>query len=66
MIGKILEGINVEVENINALDNTDKVDEYEVCSTPTLIFLDDNENEYARISGVTTKKKIQEIIESKV
>ena len=63
MLGKILDKMDVEVENINATEDLAKVDEYEVCNTPTLVFLNDDGKEVARITGPTTQGKIQEILD---
>lgn len=64
-LGKLLEKVDVEVEPINALEDIEKVDIYNICSTPTLIFLDDDGNEYERTMGPVTLSKIQEIINKK-
>lgn len=62
VIGKILDKMDVEVESINAMEDLANVDKFEVCSTPTLVFLDDNGNEVDRITGPTSKSKIEEIV----
>lgn len=62
MLGKILDKMDVEVENINAEEDLAKVDEYEICNTPTLVFLNDEGKEVARIVGPTAQNKIQEIL----
>ena len=64
MLGKILDKMDVEVENINAEEELDKVDAYNVCNTPTLIFLDDEGNEVSRIAGPTTQNKIEEVLKN--
>ena len=61
-LGKILEQIDVEVENVNAIENLSLVDKYNVCTTPTLIFLDDNGEEVKRTVGLINKSKIEEIL----
>ena len=61
-VGKILEKMEVEVENINAMEDIAKVDEYNVCTTPTLIFLNEDGNEISRTVGMVTQNKIQEIL----
>ena len=63
MVGKILESMNLAVDSINALQSTAKVDEYNVCTTPTLIFLDDDNKEVARTTGPVTKAQIQKILD---
>ena len=63
MVGKMLDSLeNVEVVSINATEDLAKVDEYEVCNTPTLVFLNENNEEVDRIAGMTTLKKIQEVL----
>lgn len=63
MIGKVLDKMDILVENVNANENLDLVDKYEICTTPTLIFLDENNEEVDRIVGPTTQSKIQEILD---
>lgn len=62
MLGKILEKVDVEVENVNALEDIEKVDLYNICTTPTLIFLNEGK-EVARKTGMATAEQIQEIID---
>jgi len=62
MVGKILEKMELDVENINAMEDIAKVDEYNICTTPTLIFLNNKGEEVARTVGPVTESKIQEII----
>ena len=52
----------VEVISIDATEDIAKVDEYNVCNTPTLIFLNENNEEVNRIAGMTTLKKIEEVL----
>ena len=61
-LGKILEKVDVPVENINALEDIASVDKYNICTTPTLIFLNENNEEVARTVGMVTLSAIQEII----
>lgn len=63
MVGKILESMNVAVDSINALQDTAMVDEYNVCTTPTLVFLGDDNKELARTTGPVVKTQIQKIID---
>ena len=63
MIGKILESMNLAVDSINALENTALVDEYNVCTTPTLVFLGEDNKEVARTTGPVTKAQVQKIID---
>ena len=62
MVGKVLEGMNLDVESINATEDIAKVEEYNVCTTPTLIFLNENNKEVARTTGPVTASKINEIL----
>ena len=63
MVGKMLDSLeNVEVIPIDATEELAKVDEYEVCNTPTLVFLNEENKEVGRISGMTTLAKIQEVL----
>lgn len=62
-IGKMLEQVDVEVENINATEDLVNVDKYNICTTPTLIFLNENGEEVTRTTGMVTLSKIKEIIE---
>ena len=63
-LGKTLEKIDVEVEGIDATENIAKVDEYNICTTPTLIFLNNEGKEVERTVGLVTQSKIQEILDS--
>lgn len=61
---KILSKIEgVEIEPINANEDVAKVNEYNICATPTLIFLCDGE-EFQRTHGLVSESKIKEIIDS--
>ena len=63
MVGKMLESIEgIEVIPVDATEELSKVDEYNVCNTPTLVFLDDEGKEVNRIAGMTTLKKIEEAL----
>lgn len=63
-LGKILEHMDVEVEEINALEDIAMVDEYNICTTPTLIFLNEDGVEVTRTVGLVTASKIASIINS--
>ena len=63
MVGKILENMNLTVDSIDALQSVALVDEYNVCTTPTLIFLGDDDKEFARTIGPVTKAQIQKILD---
>ena len=63
-LGKILDKIkDVEIEPINANEDVAKVNEYNVCATPTLVFLNDGK-EFERTVGLISESKIKEIIAS--
>ena len=62
MLGKILSKMDVDVEDIDANENIALTDKYEVCTTPTLVFLNDEGEEVSRITGITSQSKIQEVI----
>ena len=64
MVGKILDSMNLAVDSINALNSVELVDEYNVCTTPTLIFLNEENKEVARTTGTVTKAQIQKIIDN--
>ena len=64
-LGKILESMNVEVEPINAMEDIASVDKYNVCTTPTLIFLNDEGEEVARTVGLIPKSEIENILNKK-
>ena len=62
-VGKILDKIEgIEVVPINAIENEEERDKWNVQSTPTLIFLD-GDKEVGRITGMTTESKIREMLE---
>ena len=63
VVGKILDKIEgVEIVPVNAVENTEERDKWNVQSTPTLIFLD-SDKEVGRITGMTNESKIREILE---
>lgn len=64
VLGKMLEKLDVEVEPIDATQDIAKVDEYNVCTTPTLVFLDDEGKEVKRTTGMVTESTIKEILEN--
>lgn len=64
MVGKILDSMDLAVDSINALNSVELVDEYNVCTTPTLIFLNEENKEVARTTGPVTKAQIQKIIDN--
>ena len=66
MVGKVLDSMNLAVDSINALESVEKVDEYNVCTTPTLVFLNEDNKEVARTTGPVTKAQIQKIIDENI
>lgn len=62
VIGKVLDRLGVEVQNVNAIDETALVDDYNVCATPTLIFLNEDGKEVDRTTGPVTESRIREIL----
>ena len=62
-VGKLLEKVEVPVEEINATEGIAQVDKYNICTTPTLIFLNNEGNEVGRTHGMVTLSQIQEIID---
>lgn len=63
VLTKTLEKIeDLEVEAVNALEDVAKVDEYNICTTPTLVFLKDGE-EVKRTHGLVSEKEIRSILE---
>lgn len=64
MLVKILEQVDAEVEDVNAMEDLERVDTYNVCTTPTLIFLNEEGKEVARTIGMKTLAQIQEIIDN--
>ena len=63
MVGKLLESMSLAVDSINALQDVAKVEEYNICTTPTLVFLNDENKEVARTTGPVTKGQIQKILD---
>ena len=61
-VGKLLEKVEVPVEEINALEDIAAVDKYNVCTTPTLIFLNEKDEEVGRTVGMVTLSDINEIV----
>lgn len=63
VLGKILDKLeNVEIEEVDATERLDEVDKYEICTTPTLIFLNDKGEETGRTVGMTTLQNIKELL----
>lgn len=68
VIGKMLdklEGVKVTPVNAIADENIELVSEYNVFSTPTLVFLKEGK-EVGRITGMTNESKIKAILEANV
>lgn len=62
MLSKILDKMDVEVESIDATEDLKKVDEYGICTTPTLVFLNEEGKEVNRLTGPTSQNKIENIL----
>lgn len=65
VIGKMLDKLEgVKVTSINAVadENIKLVSEYNIFSTPTLVFIKEGK-EVGRITGMTTESKIKAILE---
>ena len=52
----------VEIIEIDADENEEICEKYNIRGIPTLIFLDENNNELGRIVGMITKEQIQDFI----
>lgn len=63
-LGKILEGMNLDVENIDATVDEEKVEKFNVCTTPTLVFLNDEGKEVRRTTGLVSKSVLQGILDT--
>lgn len=50
------------IEVIDADENKDLLQKYNVRSIPVLILLDENNNEVERLTGIATKDKIAELL----
>ena len=62
VVGKLLDKIEgIKVTPINAIEDKDATAQYEVQSTPTLIFKD-GDTVIGRIQGMTTEAKIREFL----
>lgn len=62
VVGKLLDSMNLNVESIDATEDIKKVDEYQIYSTPALVFLNDEGKEVARSMGLITKSQLEDII----
>lgn len=68
VVGKMLdklEGVKVTPVNAVADENIELVSEYNIFSTPTLVFIKEGK-EVGRITGMTTESKIKAILEENV
>ena len=52
--------LGFEVENVNAIKHRDLVDKYSVMAVPTLIKIDEDGNEIARLRGAQSADKLKE------
>ena len=52
--------LGLEVEDVNAIKHRDLVDKYSVMTVPTLIKVDEDGNEIARLRGAQSADKLKE------
>lgn len=57
-VNKLLQKVEYPVEHIPALSSLYLVDMYNICTSPTLVFLDDEDKEIGRYSGEAAIDKI--------
>lgn len=57
----IKEHSEIEITDINAEDDTDAVDKYNVRNLPTTIVIDDSGNEVGRESGILNKEQLKKL-----
>lgn len=57
---------NIEIVNVNAEEDEDTVDKYNVRSVPTIIVLDNSDKELKRWTGFTLATEIQGFINTLV
>ena len=64
MLAKTLEGINVPytISSIDIDDSPNLAADYKVRGVPTMVLVDDNDEEVGRLVGVKTKAQIEEFI----
>ena len=63
VLSKSLEKLEgVEIVPVDASEELAKVDEYNIYTTPTLVFLNEENEEVDRITGMTTLNKIEEVL----
>ena len=64
-LGKLLDNLEgVEIIPVDATEDLGRVDEYNICTTPTLVFLNEEDKEVSRIEGMTTLNKVKEILDN--
>ena len=64
MSAKLTE-LGFEVENVDAIKRRDLVDKYAVLAVPTLIKIDEDGNEIARLRGAQTAEKLKDFFGDK-
>ena len=64
MLAKTLEGVNLPytISSIDIDDSPNLAADYKVRGVPTMVLVDDNDKEVARLVGVKTKAQIEEFI----
>jgi thioredoxin-like negative regulator of GroEL len=55
--------INIPIEEVNIDDNVFMATEYKIRSVPTLVIVDDQENEIKRHTGILNEEKLLEFLE---
>ena len=57
--------LGLNVESVDAIKNRDLVDKYSVMAVPTLIKIDEDGNEIARLRGAQTAEKLKDFFGDK-
>lgn len=60
MLKKHLEDVDLPIEEVNVDENEDLVERYDIHTIPTMVFLDENEKELTRFTGMVFKNKLIE------
>lgn len=55
--------INIPIEEVNIDDNVFMATEFNIRSVPTLVIVDDQENEIKRHTGILNEEKLLEFLE---
>lgn len=57
-LAKQLDGITLPITSYDVDEHEDLVEKYNIRNVPTLIFVDDADNELKRLVGAVTKQKV--------